>query len=195
MLKNFDRHLRKHNDENSHHCPKCLRALTRDDALDELLHHEHSWSKTKRSSDSQEGGGAAKRQKLEDSTASFYDIEKVGVNKIEQFRTTAIYYKVNVKNLEIQELPSILKTLKTIFQSILEHITEMIMDTDLVRISIDNPELDFPITLEFMPRRELTVEEILSEIEDVLQSYQQFVLDETFRIDIVHVKAPYGKGH
>lgn len=44
-------------------------------------------------------------------------------------------------------------------------------------------------------RRELTVEKILSEIERVLQSYQQFVIDKAFRIDIVHVQNPYGKGH
>lgn len=71
----------------------------------------------------------------------------------------------------------------------------MIPDTDKVRVSIDNPELDFPITLSFMRRRELTVDKILSEIERVLQSYQQFVVDETFIIDIVHVQSPYGKGH
>lgn len=62
-------------------------------------------------------------------------------------------------------------------------------------MSIDNPELDFPITLGFMRRKELIVEKILSEIERVLQSYQQFVVDEAFRIDIVRVQTPNGKGH
>jgi len=71
----------------------------------------------------------------------------------------------------------------------------MIPDMDLVRLFIDNQELDFPITLQFMQRRELTVDNILSEIERVLQSYQQFVVDETFNIDLVHVQNPHGKGH
>lgn len=34
----------------------------------------------------------------------------------------------------------------------------------------------------------------LSEIESVLQSYQQYVVDETFHVDIVHVQNPHGKG-
>lgn len=70
----------------------------------------------------------------------------------------------------------------------------MIPSTDLVRVSIDNPELDFPITLEFMPGRQLTVDKLLSEIERILQSYQQFVADESFRKDMLHVQAPHGKG-
>lgn len=71
----------------------------------------------------------------------------------------------------------------------------MIPSIELVQISIDNPELDFPIILKFMPRWELTVDKILFEIERVLQSYQQFMIDEAFRIDIVHVQNPHGKGH
>ena len=66
---------------------------------------------------------------------------------------------------------------------------------ELVRLSIDNPELELPITLECMRRSELTVEKLLSEIERVLQSYQQFVVNEAFRIDIVHVQNPHEKGH
>ncbi|WAR14681.1 ZN358-like protein [Mya arenaria] len=192
---NLDRHLLKHNNDNNQHCPECLKVFTREDALNEHLHQEHGWLKAKRASDDQEGGGAAKRQKLSVDPASFYTIEKIGEKKIEKFRSTATYYKVNINDIEVDGLPNILKTLKQIFQSILEHITDVIPVTDLVRISIDNPELDFPITLEFMPRHQLTVDRILSEIERVLQSYQQFVVDEAFNIDIVHVQNPYGKGH
>lgn len=96
----------------------------------------------------------------------------VGEKKIEKFRATATYYNVSINNMEVEGLANILKTLKQIFHSILLDITQMIPDSDLVRISIDNPELDFPITLEFIPRHELTVDRILSEIERVLQSYQ-----------------------
>lgn len=168
--------------------------FTRNDALDEHLHRVHGWPSAKRSAHNQEGG-AAKRQKVANDPSKYYDIEKNGERKIEKFRTTALYYKVNIKEIEVEGLQHILKTLKHIFQSILDTITETIPDTDSVRMSIDNPELDFPITLKFMRRSELTVERILSEIERVLQSFQQFVVDETFRIDIVHVQKPYEMGH
>ena len=192
---NFERHMLKHNNHNNQHCPECLKVFTRDDALNEHLHKKHGWPRPKRSAENQEGGGVAKRQKMEQEPSSFYDIEKVGEKKIEKFRSTATYYKVSINDMEVDGLSNILKTLKQVFRSILNDITQMIPDTDLVRISMDNPELDFPITLEFMPRRELTAERILSEIERVLQSYQQFVVDETFHIDIVHVQNPHGKGN
>ena len=64
----------------------------------------------------------------------------------------------------------------------------------MIRLSIDNPELDYPILLPFIRRWALTVERILGEIECVLQSYEQFVIVETFGIDLVHVHAVSGSG-
>jgi hypothetical protein len=85
-----------------------------------------------------------------------------------------------------------LASLRMIFQSIIETITGFIEPTDLVRMSVECPELDFPITLPFMKRSELTTDRFLSEIERVLQSYEQFVLDSGLEIRIVHVRLPKG---
>jgi hypothetical protein len=95
----------------------------------------------------------------------------------------------------VRDLPNILKALKVIFQSILTKITEHIPANDIVRVSMDNQELDFPIVLRFMPRSSLTVDRILSEIERVLQSYEQFVVDDTFGIKLVHVANVRGSGY
>lgn len=84
--------MQKDNAENNQHCPECLKVFTRNDALEEHLHQEHGWPRAKRSAENQ-GGGAAKRQKLEQDLTRFYDIEKVGEKKIENFRATATYYK------------------------------------------------------------------------------------------------------
>ena len=81
------------------------------------------------------------------------------------------------------------------FQSILDKMTEQGEPDDCNRISMDNPELDFPIVLPFMRRSALTVDRLLSEIERVLQSYEQCVLDETFGIALVHVHIPQGSGN
>lgn len=91
-------------------------------------------------------------------------------------------------------LPEILKALKKLFQSILDHIVGNTPSQDLVRISMDNPELDYPIVLPFMRQNALTVDRLLSEIERVLQSYEEFVLDETFGIELVHVNLTKGSG-
>lgn len=131
---NLERHQKKHDDENNQHCPECLNVFTREDALDKHLHQQHGWTRVKGSLDTEDGGSAAKRRRLDlrEGPRSLYNLEKTGERKIEKFRTTASYYKVNVRDLEIQGLPNILKSLKTMFQSIIEDITEMIPDTDLV---------------------------------------------------------------
>jgi len=60
---------------------------------------------------------------------------------------------------------------------------------------MDNPELDYSIVLPFVRRSALTIERLLAEIESVLQSYEQFVIDETFGIELVHVQSTSGSGY
>ena len=173
---NLDRHMQKHLNENNYHCPQCLKIFTRQDAMeDHLFQH-----------DVQTGGAAAKRQNEENEDVSnkkrrvvsvgaaedFYNIEKISERKIEKFKTTASYYKITVNDLKVRGLQEILKALKKLFQSIINNITADIPPNDLIRMSMDNPELDYPIVMPFMRRSALTVDRILSEIERVLQSYE-----------------------
>lgn len=126
-----------------------------------------------------------KRQRLQenDDALDFYNIEKVSEKKIEKFKSTASYYKITVNDIAVRDL------------SISDRIAVDIPSNDLVRVSMDNPELDYPIVLPFMRRSSLTVERILAEIERVLQSYEQFVIDETFGIELVHVQTTSGSGY
>ncbi|XP_052776205.1 uncharacterized protein LOC128214030 [Mya arenaria] len=196
---NLKQHMKKHEDENNHHCPECLRVFTRRDALDEHFkqHENQSGGGRKRSSgDDADSNATNKKQKLsaKDDVKDYYRVDKISERRIEKFNSTASYYKISVKDMEIRELPNIIKTLKQIFQSIIDTIAGNIPSSDRVRVTMDNPQLDFPIVLRFMKRSELTVDRLLSEIERVLQSYEQFVLDETFGLEFVHVHLPNGSG-
>lgn len=194
---NLDKHLLRHQDPSQFECHECGKVFTQSNFLDLHAAETHG----------QSGGGAAKRPQDDatdeqsqkkrklgntDDPEDFYNIQKVKETGIEKFRTKASYYKITLRDLEVQNIKDILKTLKMLFSSIIQNITQSIASSDLVRVSIDNPELDFPITLPFMKRSALTVDRILSEIERVLQSYEQFVLDETLGIEIVHVHLPIG---
>ena len=64
--------------------------------------------------------------------------------------------------------------------------------TDLVRLSVPCPELDVPITIPLTMVLELKADRLLSEIERVLQYYEQFVLDESLDIEMIHVSLPKG---
>jgi len=56
--------MERHSKENNQHCPECLKVFAREAVLNEHLHEEHKWPRVKSSSKHQEGGVAAKIQKL-----------------------------------------------------------------------------------------------------------------------------------
>ena len=64
--------------------------------------------------------------------------------------------------------------------------------TGLVRLSVPCPKLDVPITIPLTMVLELNADLLLSEVERVLQSYEQFVLDESLDIEMIHVRLPKG---
>ena len=54
--------------------------------------------------------------------------------------------------------------------------------------------MDTPISIPFLPVERLTTERFFSQIERVIQSNQEFRLNDTLTIDIIHVVAPQGSG-
>jgi hypothetical protein len=60
--------------------------------------------------------------------------------------------------------------------SVLTDVTKGMQEEDLVQVTLECPDLDFPIRLPFMQMNQLTSELLLTEIERVLQSNEQFVL-------------------
>lgn len=169
---NLDRHMRKHKNENNFHCTKCSKVFISKDALeDHLNQHDNQTGGAAKRPNEDHGEGENKRRKEEliGEVDRFYKIQNVSERKIEKFNTSASYYKISVNDLDIRGLPEILKALKKLFQSIIDTIAKGLPSNDLVRISMDNPELDYPIVLPFIRRHELTVDRILTEIERVLQ--------------------------
>ena len=170
-------------------------VFNRSDALEEHIHKHVQSGGGKRRKEPEDEAVLRKRQKLQSSPSDFYKIEKLHEKKIEKFKSSATYYKIYFNDLQEKDLVNILKILKQMFHSIIQNITEDIAAGDLIRVVLDNPQLDFPIVLPFMKKSQLTVDRLLSEIERVLQSYEQFVLDETLTIELVHVHVVTGSGY
>ena len=195
--KNLETHIQRHQDPSQHSCESCGRVFSTENILSRHKAENHQQvgaGALKRSNDSAPHEPELKKQRLtrRDNPEEFYDIQKVKDTNMEKIKTKATYFKVSFKNLEIEDMSEILKTLRTLFQSIIDNLTMSMEPSDLVRLSIDNQELDFPISLPFMRRSALTVDRLLSEIERVLQSYEQFVLDESLGIEMIHVRLPGG---
>jgi hypothetical protein len=94
----------------------------------------------------------------------YYTITKEKGQKMPRFNTESNEYRVTFNELNIQSVPDILNC----------------------------PDLDFPIRLPCMQMNQLTIELLLAEIERVIQSNEQFVLDHCVQLNITHVSLPKG---
>jgi hypothetical protein len=114
----------------------------------------------------------------------YYTITKEKGQKMPRFNTKSNEYRVTFNELNVQSVPDILKTLQNLFDSVLTDVTKGMQEEDLVQITLECPDLDFPIRLPFMQMNQLTSELLLTEIERVLQSNEKFVLDHCVQLNI-----------
>ena len=125
----------------------------------------------------------------------YYVSEKVKKYYSKKFRMSATDHKVRFNNVlaDFDLLESHERTQK-IFRYLLEDVTWGMNPNDRVRFILRSDQLDTPISLPFMEVERLTTERVFSQIERVIQSNQEFRLNDTVTIDINHVKTPQGSG-
>ena len=125
----------------------------------------------------------------------YYHIESRKKYYSKKFGMTATDHRVRFNNVlaDFDLLESYESTLK-IFHHLLEEVTEGMAPNDKVRFILRSEQLETPISLPFLTVEELTTERVFSQIERVIQSNQEFRLNDTVTIDINHVKSPQGSG-
>ena len=126
---------------------------------------------------------------------NFYVIENVKKTKSKKFRMSATDYSIRFNNTvsDLDLLESYERTQK-IFEHLLNDVTAGMNEKDQVRFVLRSTQLDTPISLPFMTVRKLSPEYIFSQIERVIQSNQDFRLNDTVVVDIVHDEAPQSSG-
>ena len=125
----------------------------------------------------------------------YYDLETVKKHHSKKFDMTATNHVVRFNNVlaEVDLLESHERTQK-IFHYLLEDITADMDPKDQVRFVLRSQQLDTPISIPFLPVERLTTKRVFSQIERVIQSNQEFRLNDTVTVDIIHVVAPEGSG-
>jgi hypothetical protein len=63
---------------------------------------------------------------------------------------------------------------------------------DQVRLILNSQQLDKPISLPFLQRDRLTPERFLAAVERVVQFNDQFTLDDSVNVNVIHVEMPQG---
>lgn len=84
--------------------------------------------------------------------------------------------------------------LDSAFQDIIDRVSVGIEGHDQVRMVLHTPQLQYPIALPFMRRDQLTANRFLSRVEQVLQSHENFRLNESVQVNFFHVSMPHGSG-
>ena len=125
----------------------------------------------------------------------YYQLESRRKYHSKKFGMTATDHRVRFNNVLADRdlLESYESTLK-IFHHLLEEVKEGMAPNDQVRFILRSEQLETPISLPFMTVKQLTSERVYSELERVIQSNQEFRLNDTVTIDINHVKTPQGSG-
>ena len=112
-----------------------------------------------------------------------------------KFGMTATDHRVRFNNvLADRDLLESYESTMKIFHHLLEEVKEGMAPNDQVRFILRSEQLETPISLPFMTVEQLSAERVYSELERVIQSNQDFRLNDTVTIDINHVKTPQGSG-
>ena len=124
---------------------------------------------------------------------NFFTVTNVKQVKVKKFSTTGVDYTVQFTDMFAHlELSQFHNRLHGIFESILNTITRDIPEHDQVRFVLHSPQLETPISLPFMALSRLTTERVLAQIERVIQSNHEFRLNDSVKVNLVHVEMPNG---
>ena len=125
----------------------------------------------------------------------YYQLESRRKYYSKKFGMTATDHRVRFNNvLADRDLLESYESSLKIFHHLLEEVKDGMAPNDQVRFILRSEQLETPISLPFMPVERLTAERVYSELERVIQSNQEFRLNDTVTIDINHVESPQGSG-
>ena len=164
---------------NDDHDDELIRNINEDEVLAQMGRGE------KRKNDDEE----------EEEGQDYYVRESVKKYYSKKFGMTATDHKIRFNNVltDFDLLESYESTMK-IFHHLLEDVTWDMAPNDQIRFILRSDQLETPISIPFLNVEQLTTERVFSQIERVIQSNQEFRLNDTVTIDINHVKAPEGRG-
>ena len=150
-------------------------------------------------SEENEQTGQGKKRKAENQDVEqeqdYYQIQPSKDYHSRKFNMTAKNYRVQFNNtLDNVDLLQSQNRTYDIFDRLIKDVTEGMNSTDQVRFVLQSNQLQFPISLPFCSLKELTTEKVFSQVEKVVQSNEEFRLNDTVNIDLIRVEMPQGSG-
>ena len=153
--------------------------------------------RTNNEEDEQTGRGVKRKaeNQNEEQEQDYYQIKPVRDHHSQKFNMTAKNYSVHFNNvLDDVDLLESRKRTYGIFDHLIKDVTKGMNSYDQVRFVLSSNQLQTPIAIPFCPLEELTTEKVLSHVEKVVQSNEEFRLNTTVNIDVIRVEMPQGSG-
>ena len=143
--------------------------------------------------------GQGKKRKAENQDVEqeqeYYHIQPVKEYYSTKFNMTGKNYRVQFNNaLDNVDLLQSQNRTYDIFDRLIKDVTQGMNSTDQVRFVLQSNQLQSPISLPFCSLEELTTEKVFSQVEKVVQSNEEFRLNDAVNIDILRVQMPQGSG-
>ena len=166
-------------DNNNEEDDDLIRSIDEDEVLNQTGRGD------KRKSDDQD----------EEPQQDYYEMKTVRKHHSKKFGMMATDHTVRFNNVlhDVDLLESHERTY-AIFHHLIEDVTADMNPNDQVRFVLRSDQLQTPISIPFLPVEKLTTEKVLSHIEKVIQSNEEFRLNHTVTVDIIHVEMPQGSG-
>ena len=173
---NYRTHIEKHAKLND--CNICKKPFNKEADLNNHQLYSHS---------SLTGGG-----EVEEEFSPIFDVREISKRTNKKFNTNYQFYEAKLKNKNsFTPSPDNVATLIT---SLLEDITPDIADRDSIGLSLQSPSLDYPVSLPQTRKEDLTPAKIFQHIESVLNSNDDFRIDQELKMNVTHVRIPEGRG-
>ncbi|XP_055355347.1 uncharacterized protein LOC129600792 [Paramacrobiotus metropolitanus] len=93
-------------------------------------------------------------------------------------------------DVDVSDVP---ETIVSILEYILFVVLNGVKDTDRVRLRIDSRHFNRPLYTSLTLRSELSVKRWMTDIQRVLNSHEEFVIDDSFQITAQHTQLPSGR--
>ena len=131
----------------------------------------------------------------EEQEQDYYQTKPTREHHSQKFNMTAKNYGVHFNNvLHNVDLLESRKRTYGIFDHLIKDVTGGMNPNDQVRFVLSSKQLQTPIAIPFCSLEELTTEKVLSHVEKVVQSNEEFRLNNTVNIDVIRVEMPQGSG-
>ena len=130
----------------------------------------------------------------ESSIKDFFVLKPVRQQRSEKYGLTFSCFECRLKHLNSIPFEQIPEVVTLILEAVFEEILGDASDSDKVRIRLNSSSLKQPIWTPPITKSELTVARLMTAVENVLQSHEEFRLDDSFEIWAQVAKVPAGSG-